>query len=340
MMWAVVWQFALLVAVATLIAWLLRRSSPVVRYWLWQIVAIKLLLMPFWTFAIPLPSWAESRPLEPPAAVQPAENLGDNSDRPALPTSASVGGRPGRGGRAARRAVLGTAFRDWLASVASAGVVRRGALADRSAVESTSAAGRFAQASGSRRRRACRTGGGLGRTDRTSPRAGGRVGGRRLPAVCLRALAVAARVAQPADGLAGTGRAAAGHFARVGAREAARSGVGMARRDRADRLLLPSAGLLGGLSTSAGAGVGLRPTGDGPQRPPAGRLRPNAGSSRQSRLGAGGRASRRHLRRPDGQRTVAETTIDNQTVPERSNRHGKRNTVPGQRRSMRAAIRN
>ena len=46
---AILWQSVVLVALAALIAWFLRRSSPVVRYWLWQIVAIKLLLMPFWS---------------------------------------------------------------------------------------------------------------------------------------------------------------------------------------------------------------------------------------------------------------------------------------------------
>ena len=62
-MGAVLWQSVLLVALAALIAWCLRRSSPAVRYWLWQIVAIKLLLMPFWTLAIPVLSWPESTPL-------------------------------------------------------------------------------------------------------------------------------------------------------------------------------------------------------------------------------------------------------------------------------------
>jgi beta-lactamase regulating signal transducer with metallopeptidase domain len=61
-MTAVLWQSALLIALATVVAWFLRRSSPVVRYWLWQIVAIKLLVMPFWTFAMPLPSWAKPFP--------------------------------------------------------------------------------------------------------------------------------------------------------------------------------------------------------------------------------------------------------------------------------------
>jgi hypothetical protein len=55
---AILWQSTLLAAMIALVALLLRRTSPAVRYWLWQIVAIKLLLMPFWTLAIPLPSWA------------------------------------------------------------------------------------------------------------------------------------------------------------------------------------------------------------------------------------------------------------------------------------------
>jgi len=60
LMVAILWQSAILVAVAALIASWLRRSSPVVRNWLWQIVAIKLLLMPFWTLAVPMPNWSLS----------------------------------------------------------------------------------------------------------------------------------------------------------------------------------------------------------------------------------------------------------------------------------------
>ncbi len=98
MTWAVVWQLALLVAVATLVAWLLRRSSPVVRYWLWQIVAIKLLLMPFWTFAIPLPSWAESKPPERLASFQPQEKLGGDALKPLLPSPLPSGITPDAAG--------------------------------------------------------------------------------------------------------------------------------------------------------------------------------------------------------------------------------------------------
>ena len=61
---AVVWQSTLLAGVVAVVAWLLRRSSPAVRYWLWQIVAIKILLAPVWTLAVPiawLPEASEMR---------------------------------------------------------------------------------------------------------------------------------------------------------------------------------------------------------------------------------------------------------------------------------------
>ncbi len=55
LMGAILWQSTLLVLVATGVALLLLRVSPRVRYWLWQIVTIKLLLMPFCVVAVPLP---------------------------------------------------------------------------------------------------------------------------------------------------------------------------------------------------------------------------------------------------------------------------------------------
>jgi beta-lactamase regulating signal transducer with metallopeptidase domain len=75
LMWAVLWQSTLLVGVVGLIAIQLRRSSPGVRYWLWQIVAIKLLLMPFWTAVIPLPSWAGGVLPSNPVATEPPEHV-------------------------------------------------------------------------------------------------------------------------------------------------------------------------------------------------------------------------------------------------------------------------
>ncbi len=48
---AILWQSTLLVIAVAAVAFVMRRTSPRLRFWLWQIVAIKLLLMPFWTFA-------------------------------------------------------------------------------------------------------------------------------------------------------------------------------------------------------------------------------------------------------------------------------------------------
>jgi beta-lactamase regulating signal transducer with metallopeptidase domain len=108
-MGAFIWQSTLLVALAILVAWLLRHSSPTVRYWLWQIVAIKLLVMPFWTFYVPLPAWAESKPLERSATARAAPGLVDNSDRLALVDSTGLAEGPG-GGAALHTRSLGELF--------------------------------------------------------------------------------------------------------------------------------------------------------------------------------------------------------------------------------------
>lgn len=69
--WAIVWQSTLLALAVAAICFVWKRSSPGVRYWLWQIVAIKLLLMPFWTWAIPLPAPFVPTPVEPPVTIAP-----------------------------------------------------------------------------------------------------------------------------------------------------------------------------------------------------------------------------------------------------------------------------
>lgn len=56
-MLSLLWQSTLLALVVGGAAWLLRRGSPGVRYWLWQIVALKLLILPFWTLSLPAPRW-------------------------------------------------------------------------------------------------------------------------------------------------------------------------------------------------------------------------------------------------------------------------------------------
>ena len=71
--WGVIWQSTILIVVVAIVAGLfLRRSSPSVRYWVWQILALKILLMPFWTYAIPLPRFLP----------QPREELAELSPPP------------------------------------------------------------------------------------------------------------------------------------------------------------------------------------------------------------------------------------------------------------------
>lgn len=49
---AVAWQVIVLTCIAGALAFALRRHSPAIRFWLWQLVALKLLLMPLWTLTI------------------------------------------------------------------------------------------------------------------------------------------------------------------------------------------------------------------------------------------------------------------------------------------------
>jgi len=54
--WAVAWQSTVMVGAFALVALGLRRSPPGARYWLWQLAAIKLLIMPLWSVSIALPA--------------------------------------------------------------------------------------------------------------------------------------------------------------------------------------------------------------------------------------------------------------------------------------------
>ncbi|MBI3866690.1 MAG: M48 family metalloprotease [Planctomycetia bacterium] len=82
---AVVWQSTVLTLVIALaVALLLRRSSPAVRYWVWQILAIKLLIMPFWAWAIP---WraplASDEPSVASIPARPVDRESHTDDSPA-----------------------------------------------------------------------------------------------------------------------------------------------------------------------------------------------------------------------------------------------------------------
>jgi beta-lactamase regulating signal transducer with metallopeptidase domain len=64
------WQATVVAVVVGLIALALRRASPAVRYWLWQLVAIKLLLLPLGSWSVGL-AWLPARQNEPAVATIP-----------------------------------------------------------------------------------------------------------------------------------------------------------------------------------------------------------------------------------------------------------------------------
>lgn len=48
-LWAVAWQSTLLVLTIAILLQLLKNTPPAARCWVWRIVALKLLVMPFWS---------------------------------------------------------------------------------------------------------------------------------------------------------------------------------------------------------------------------------------------------------------------------------------------------
>ena len=91
LIFAVLWQSTALALVVWAIAFALRRGSPTVRYWLWQIVAIKLLFMPLWSWSLALP-WLAKGPADVPRSIvlQVADSL--PSDLPPVSVARSVPG--------------------------------------------------------------------------------------------------------------------------------------------------------------------------------------------------------------------------------------------------------
>jgi beta-lactamase regulating signal transducer with metallopeptidase domain len=82
---AVLWQSTLLAAVVALACAALRRAAPAVRYWLWQAVALKLLVMPFWTVAVPLPAGPTPGDVPAPAIVPGTQAPPDAVPTPSAP---------------------------------------------------------------------------------------------------------------------------------------------------------------------------------------------------------------------------------------------------------------
>ncbi|MGD9721847.1 MAG: M56 family metallopeptidase [Pirellulales bacterium] len=98
----VAWQWTLVVGAIAVVAALLRGASPAVRYWLWQIATIKLLLMPLWTTSLALPAglvgaWSLSANAGLPAQAAPAAVAMDDQQMtggPARPGDAGVAAGP------------------------------------------------------------------------------------------------------------------------------------------------------------------------------------------------------------------------------------------------------
>src|SRR5262245_21386742 len=89
---AMLWQSTLLAALVGLVSWALRKSSPAVRYWLWQILAIKMLIVPLWTVSRPipwLPQWKAAE-LTPISANQRTIDRRPPPGQPEPPRAASV----------------------------------------------------------------------------------------------------------------------------------------------------------------------------------------------------------------------------------------------------------
>src|SRR5438445_494609 len=70
------WQSTVLALVVAGINSRLRDASPSLRYWLWQIIAFKLLLLPLWTVAVPWPGFLEHSFSGPPAVLPHTRQAG------------------------------------------------------------------------------------------------------------------------------------------------------------------------------------------------------------------------------------------------------------------------
>jgi bla regulator protein blaR1 len=91
-MTSVLWQSTLLAIAAAAVCWALRRQSPRVRYWIWLVLAAKLLLLPMWSVDVPLPQSLEPGG-EPASSVAtaiettPSPSIADSTQPPAEPPS-------------------------------------------------------------------------------------------------------------------------------------------------------------------------------------------------------------------------------------------------------------
>ena len=93
-MLAVLWQSTLLIAAAALVALLLRRASPRIRFWLWQIVIVKLLLMPWWTLGVPLLDFTSPPAARSTSAIASSETSLPAAASPIMPVETNEPASP------------------------------------------------------------------------------------------------------------------------------------------------------------------------------------------------------------------------------------------------------
>jgi beta-lactamase regulating signal transducer with metallopeptidase domain len=82
LMVAAVWQSTVLALVIAVVTWRWKRSTPGIRYWLWQIVAFKLLILPVWTVTVPIPGLFPRSPSDRPSPPPLARMAPPSADRP------------------------------------------------------------------------------------------------------------------------------------------------------------------------------------------------------------------------------------------------------------------
>ncbi|MEW4571418.1 M56 family metallopeptidase [Tautonia sp. JC769] len=96
MTWAIVWQSTILAAVVAVAARGLRGAMPEIRYWLWQAVAIKLMLMPFWVVSVGMPGVVRG-PIGAGGGEESAGDAGIGDGVPVWPTALEAEGMPDGG---------------------------------------------------------------------------------------------------------------------------------------------------------------------------------------------------------------------------------------------------
>lgn len=91
MTWAIVWQSTILAGVVAVAARGLRGAMPEVRYWLWQAVAIKLMIMPFWVVSVGIPELVRA-PIDPGGGEESPGDAGIGNGMPIWPMVLAVEG--------------------------------------------------------------------------------------------------------------------------------------------------------------------------------------------------------------------------------------------------------